>query len=604
MKKFVAVFLAMFFVMTCLQHAAGDEMWELSYDDGEYEIFIHRRVVSEDYMMAVRFTPPQTPAKLASVSFYIYDLAPAYLKFFDANRQPLPHSIRVVPNSTGWVVVNLASQNIVVYGDFYVAVAGDPSATKYPSLGVDRTRPDERSYYVNPPLQFILASDVARSVGDPTLNGDFAIRVILTPVRLFSLEVGVSPRVGSLTVDGQAFAAERLPQLFDWVEGSEHVIGVPNEVVYVDEGVRYVFAGWGDGVKDNPRVIKVERSMRIIALWKRQFLLNVRSQYGSPSGGGWYDEGARANVVVQQSVEPSAGVRVLFNGWTGDVESPTPRIEILLDKPKTVEARWRTQYFLNVDSRGPVDGEGWYDAGSKAVVKANSPHVLQQDVSRLVFSSWTGDVSSTSPTLEIIMDKPKQITAVWKTQHRVEADLDPSKTGLEVDEWFDEGAVATLQASPEISFSGGKSRYVFQRWSDGSGEASRRLVVDKPYRLTAEYELQHRLDVISEHGQTAGSGWYRHGETASFSITPTSVPAGFLTYQVFDGWRGDFQGQAPNGSTRVDGPKTVQAIWRTDSSQLFVLAGVVAAVALAGLLTAARVRRRRAANPMVGKKQP
>ncbi|MEM4186386.1 MAG: hypothetical protein QW801_03800 [Candidatus Caldarchaeum sp.] len=65
-------------------------------------------------------------------------------QIFDSNRQPLPSKVRVVPNATGCVLVNLARLDIVVNGDYYVAVAGDAAARSYPALGVDRTGADDK----------------------------------------------------------------------------------------------------------------------------------------------------------------------------------------------------------------------------------------------------------------------------------------------------------------------------------------------------------------------------------------------------------------------------------------------------------------------------
>lgn len=49
-----------------------------------------------------------------------------------------------MPNATGCVLVNLARLDIVVNGDYYVAVAGDATARSYPALGVDSTSPDDK----------------------------------------------------------------------------------------------------------------------------------------------------------------------------------------------------------------------------------------------------------------------------------------------------------------------------------------------------------------------------------------------------------------------------------------------------------------------------
>ncbi|MCS6769999.1 MAG: hypothetical protein NZ570_06155, partial [Candidatus Caldarchaeum sp.] len=45
----------------------------------------------------------------------------------------------------------------------------------------------------------------------------------------------------------------------------------------------------------------------------------------------------------------------------------------------------------------------------------------------------------------------------------------------------------------------------------------------------------------------------------------------FLTTAIFEGWSGDYSGNSPTATVLMNGPKTVKAVWRTDSSQLFML---------------------------------
>ena len=88
----------------------------------------------------------------------------------------------------------------------------------------------------------------------------------------------------------------------------------------------------------------------IIFLYKIQYSLGVDSQYGDPKGAGWYDAGSMATFYVNSSVVPASGVlgvlgvKHIFEGWTGDISTPAPRVTIRINSPLTVVAVWRTDY--------------------------------------------------------------------------------------------------------------------------------------------------------------------------------------------------------------------------------------------------------------------
>jgi len=81
---------------------------------------------------------------------------------------------------------------------------------------------------------------------------------------------------------------------------------------------------------------------KVQVVWKRQFFLMVRSEFGSPRGGGWYDQGSIAVFWVD---EVSGTVIVhTFREWVGDVGASTARASVLMESPKEVRALWRTDY--------------------------------------------------------------------------------------------------------------------------------------------------------------------------------------------------------------------------------------------------------------------
>ena len=93
-------------------------------------------------------------------------------------------------------------------------------------------------------------------------------------------------------------------------------------------------------------------------------------------------------------------------------------------------------------------------------------------------------------------------------------------------------------------------------------------------------------------GNTTGSGWYRSGSTATYSVDETSS-GGPLVYQRFSGWTGSFSSGQPSGSTVITSPEFITAQWSADYALLFAAIGVAFAGAAVTGLFVFRLRRER-----------
>jgi uncharacterized repeat protein (TIGR02543 family) len=139
-----------------------------------------------------------------------------------------------------------------------------------------------------------------------------------------------------------------------------------------------------------------------------------------------------------------------------------------MDKPKTVKANWKTQYQLAVTSAfGSLTGAGWYDPGATATLSITPQTLDQGNGTRRLFVSWGGDLTATTPSASIVMDKPKTVTANWKKQYQLIVNSpygSPTGSG-----WYDADASATVSVASSqpieglMGALGGK--YVFQSWS-------------------------------------------------------------------------------------------------------------------------------------------
>jgi hypothetical protein len=123
---------------------------ELAYDDGEPE---NLSGGSAGSYQAVRFSPPSgwPSVKILSVSYYIGKPgAPFKVHIFgsDGAAELLTPPLEVKPTAIGWFNIDLTTYNIVVSGDFYVAMQYE--AKFDPSIGLDLTNPHSRSYVGSP----------------------------------------------------------------------------------------------------------------------------------------------------------------------------------------------------------------------------------------------------------------------------------------------------------------------------------------------------------------------------------------------------------------------------------------------------------------------
>jgi hypothetical protein len=77
-----------------------------------------------------------------------------------------------------------------------------------------------------------------------------------------------------------------------------------------------------------------------------QYYINVVSNFGRPTGSGWYDSGS----IISISVIPTEDfpIRHVFSEWEGSTLKPNNEdsANVLVDSPKTLTANWIPDYSL------------------------------------------------------------------------------------------------------------------------------------------------------------------------------------------------------------------------------------------------------------------
>jgi len=307
------------------------------------------------------------------------------------------------------------------------------------------------------------------------------------------------------------------------------------DIHQVSEHVRYSFMRWEDGLTSPNRTVHLASDTTIKAFYQLQYALQIKSTHKVPTtffGAGWYNAGSTAKVAVEPIVI-DGDIKYVFNGWQGDIVSNLPSVSIVMDNYKIITANWRRQFYVTIKSpHGSSQGSGWHDEGSTAKISIE-PLVVTEGQTRYVFERWTGDYSGASAAFTLLVDAPKVIVALWRTQ----------------------------------------------------------------YYLT----------INSDYGTAIGSGWYDSGSTAKFSVKQESVPMEGLwgvlgARYVFEGWSGDFtEGEpktiVPTGRLEavifMDRPHTITAKWRADYTVMYLsISAIISSIGAITFLSSRWLLRR------------
>ncbi len=338
-----------------------------------------------------------------------------------------------------------------------------------------------------------------------------------------------------------------------------------------------------------------------VFLYTPQYYLNVSTNYGSATGSGWYDTGAKAQAILSNGeIDQGPGTRLMFTGWGGDASGTAlTSSAIVMDKPKAAVANWNTQYLLTVNSDPQnvtgLTGSGWYNSGSQASFSAPLISPANSN-SRLRFDHWTGDSPAQSATGTVTMSGPKAVVARYVAQYLLTIDYDPATIPHSTNQtnWYDANSNVQLGPVQPLIQVSSLERLRFISWIEGGKQISGlsvNLNMDQSHELTLSYMTQYYVAVSSTYGQVTGSGWYDKGAVAQITAPAT---AGFwpFTYNL-QGWHvnpssGNSSASGGSLTLTVDKPYSVEAVWNFDIlPTLIIIVGITLAVVAAVVMAVA-----------------
>lgn len=245
-----------------------------------------------------------------------------------------------------------------------------------------------------------------------TLTVDEAKEVTATFIKIYDLTVNT---VGEGTITEEIVTTTGKTTSYD--------TGVTVQLT-AEPAEGWRFEGWTGAVESSEAVVQVEMSeaREITATFIKLYDLNITvvgegevAQEIVTETGKTYDTGTNVKITAT----PAEGWR--FGGWSGAITSTDSSTTVLIDDSKEITATFIQIYDLNIT----IEGEGEvteevvastskaYDAGSNVKLTA-------VPAEGYVFSSWSGDITSTDNPVTVSVDGQKAITAIFD----VDSDLD------------------------------------------------------------------------------------------------------------------------------------------------------------------------------------
>jgi hypothetical protein len=344
-----------------------------------------------------------------------------------------------------------------------------------------------------------------------------------------------------------------VPESFNFILNSSHIFEIQEKI----EGnlERFVFNNWsGDLISNSSSItLTIDKDYLLIANYRTQYRVMVKSEYSEAYGDGWYDVNAKVTVSLKNdTVYLSNDTRAVFIEWVGyglnayNGKNLTFTIQIVGWVIQI--AKWQRQYYLEVvsDYFDPKIS-GWYDENSNVTIKLeNYTYYINEDI-RDVFDHWKflkpNYPLSKENILQIRIDQPMKIIAVWKKQYRlsITSYANDIKTKINVagEGWYYENETAYF-SSHRYHYFNNDTRLVLLGYRIDSGDLINsnegQILMNKPYNIKFYWKIQYLVQTFTPISFINGTGWYDKGSIVKIFLKETIVYVDINTRYMFKGF--------------------------------------------------------------------
>jgi hypothetical protein len=175
--------------------------------------------------------------------------------------------------------------------------------------------------------------------GNWSVVADGARDVSIDVTDLFSTHIIVGYSNATVQFDGQAFRTGENGEITLNATLGEHSISTP-PIIMIGNATRAVFQQWNVTSTSSTLSLSIRRDMYLLAIYRKQYYLNVTSPLGQVSGAGWYDENSVALFRVMPPIVTNNGTHA-FVGWLGDSNDSSPSSSVNMNSYKSIDASWK-----------------------------------------------------------------------------------------------------------------------------------------------------------------------------------------------------------------------------------------------------------------------
>ncbi|MGC9384976.1 MAG: InlB B-repeat-containing protein, partial [Kosmotogaceae bacterium] len=265
--------------------------------------------------------------------------------------------------------------------------------------------------------------------------------------------------------------------------------------------------------------------------------------------------------------------RYSFLKW--DDENTSPSREFTVSDNSSFTAFMKTEYFVDISSEmTEINETGWYEKGKQ--IELTAP-----EVDGYVFDHWIINDSETvnSVSLSLTVNKPMKIVANYKKEvQKFSLSINSSPQELTVivdEETLLTPIIKNFKANSTHEFSmvdkqekdiseyvtGNDTRYLFEKWNDGSTEISRTISLDSDKTFTASTKKYFKVEtgtIPLGIAEIIGAGWYENN--SSISVKAEDIDNyNFLHWQI----NGDISDEDVIKTLIVDKPISIKAVYNT-----------------------------------------